>query len=283
MGSGNNSLAYCIPLGVFLRWPQPHFRVTMNLRDKWRVWIVLTVAAVGVIGSLFVPRIPQDPAYHQFVDDRTLLGIPNFWNVVTNIPFVLVGIFGLARLSRVVALRSGYLIICIGIVLVAVGSSYYHYAPSMKSLVWDRLPMTIVFMALFSTIIEDRVSSRVGKTLLWPLIVVGAASVGYWHLSELQGNGDLRPYGLVQFLPLVLIPLILVLFPSRGLRTSFLWWTLITYALAIIAEHFDLRIFETTGMISGHSIKHLLASLALLFFVLAYRGSIGAKGKAFIS
>ena len=247
--------------------------MTMNLRDEWRVWIVLTVAAVGVIGSLFVPRIPQDPAYHQFVDDRTLLGIPNFWNVVTNIPFVLVGIFGLARLSRVVALRSGYLIVCVGIVLVAVGSSYYHYAPSTKSLVWDRLPMTIVFMALFSTIIEDRVSGRAGKILLWPLIVVGAASVGYWHLSELQGNGDLRPYGLVQFLPLVLIPLILVLFPSRGLRTSFLWWTLITYALSKITEHFDLGIFETTGMISGHSIKHLLASLALLFFVLAYAGA----------
>ncbi len=249
----------------------------MSFRDEWRVWIVLTVAAVGVIGSIFVPRIPQDPAYHQFVDDRTLLGIPNFWNVVTNIPFVLVGIYGLARLSRVVALRSGYLIVCVGIILVAVGSSYYHYAPSTKSLVWDRLPMTIVFMALFSTIIEDRVSGRTGKNLLWPLIVVGAASVGYWHLSELQGSGDLRPYGLVQFLPLLLIPLILVLFPSRGLRTSFLWWTLVIYGLSKIAEYFDLWIFEITGMISGHSIKHLLASLAILFFVLAYHESTDVK------
>ncbi len=79
----------------------------MSFRDEWRLWIILIVAVVGVIGLLFVPRIPQDPAYHQFVDVRTLLGIPNFWNVVTNIPFVLVGIFGLARLSRVVALRSG--------------------------------------------------------------------------------------------------------------------------------------------------------------------------------
>ncbi len=249
----------------------------MNLRDKWRVWIVLTVAAVGVIGSLFVPRIPQDPAYHQFVDDRTLLGIPNFWNVVTNIPFVLVSIFGLARLSKVVTLRSGYLIVCIGIVLVAVGSSYYHYAPSTTSLVWDRLPMTLVFMALFSTIIEDRVSRRAGKALLWPLIVVGAASVGYWYLSESQGSGDLRPYGLVQFLPLLLIPLILILFPSGALRLSFLWWTLVTYALSKVAEHFDLRIFEITGMISGHSIKHLLAALAILFFVLAYHEGTDVK------
>ncbi len=249
----------------------------MSFRDEWRLWIIFTIAAVGVIGSLFVPRIPQDPAYHQFADSRTLLGIANFWNVVTNFPFVLVGIFGLARLSRVIALRTSYLLVCLGLILVAVGSAYYHFSPTTKSLVWDRLPMTIVFMALFSAIIEDRVSSRAGKALLWPLIGVGAASVGYWHLSELQGNGDLRPYGLIQFLPMVLIPLILVLFPSRGLRTSFLWWTLISYALSKITEHFDLGIFETTGMISGHSINHLLASLAILFFVLAYHEGTDVK------
>ena len=255
----------------------------MSFRDEWRLWIILTVAVMGAIGALFVPRIPQDLTYHQFADNRTVLGIPNFWNVVTNIPFVLVGLFGLARLSRVIALRSEYLIVCTGIILVAVGSSYYHYAPSTTSLVWDRLPMTIVFMALFSAIIEDRLSGRAGKILLWPLIVVGAASVGYWYLSELQGNGDLRPYGLVQFLPLVLIPLILSLYRSGGLCAVFLCWTLITYALAKIAEHYDQSIFEIPGTLSGHSIKHLLASLAILFFVLAYRGSIGGRAEGFQS
>ena len=105
----------------------------MSFRDEWRVWVILAVAAVGVIGSLFVPRIPQDPSYHQFADDRILLGIPNFRNVVTNIPFVLVGILGLARVSKVVALRSGYLIICIGIVLaVAVATSTSHSSWVMR-------------------------------------------------------------------------------------------------------------------------------------------------------
>ena len=249
----------------------------MSLRNEWRLWIILTVAVVGMIGSLFVPRIPQDPAYHQFADHRTIFEIPNFWNVVTNIPFVLVGLFGLARLSKVVALRSGYLIVCLGIILVGVGSAYYHLAPSTPTLTWDRLPMTIVFMALFSAILEDRVSSRAGKILLWPLIVVGAASVGYWHFTELQGNGDLRPYGLVQFLPMVLIPMMLILFPVGALRLSLLWWMLVSYGLSKIAEHFDVWIFAATGMISGHSIKHLLASLAILIFVLAYHGSIDVK------
>ena len=82
---------------------------------------------------------------------------------------------------------------------------------------------------------------------------------------------------------MVLIPLILVLFPSRSLLTSFIWWTLVIYALSKIAEYFDLWIFGITGSISGHSIKHLLASLAILFFVLAYNGSVGARDKAFIS
>ncbi len=252
----------------------------MDPRDGWRLWIVLTIAAVAVIGLLFIPRIPQDPAYHRFADDRILFAVSNFCNVVTNIPFVLVGLFGLPRRSQAAALRTGYLIVCLGVVLVGMGSAYYHLAPSTPTLTWDRLPMTIVFMALFSTIIENRVSSRAGKILLWPLIVVGAASVGYWHLSELQGNGDLRAYGLVQFLPMVLIPLILILYPSGSLRSSFLWWMLVTYVLSKIAEHFDVWIFEATGTISGHSMKHLLASLAVWCFLLSYRGSVGVQDQA---
>ena len=242
--------------------------------------MILTVAVVAVVGVLLLPPIPQNPAYHQFADDRSVLGIPNFWNVVTNIPFAVVGVFGLTRLSKIVALRSGYLVVCLGIVLVGVGSAYYHYGPSTPSLVWDRLPMTLVFMALFSTIIEDRVSNRTGKVLLWPLIAVGAASVGYWYLSEIQGNGDLRLYGLVQFLPMLLILLILVFFQSGGLRTAFLWWTLITYTLAKIAEHFDKWIYDMTGTISGHSIKHLLASLAILWIVLAFHGRTSVKSES---
>lgn len=251
----------------------------MSIREKWRLWIILTVAAVGVIALFFVPRIPQNPAYHEFADNRSVFGISNFWDVVTNIPFVVVGIFGWLRASRLVVLRTGYVIVCLGIVLVGVGSAFYHLAPSTQALTWDRLPMTIVFMALSSLIIEDRVWRRCGKIFLWPLILVGATSVGYWHVSELQGKGDLRPYGLVQFLPMVLIPLFLILFRPGRLCSAFLWWTLVMYASSKIAEHFDLWIFEMTGMISGHSVKHLLASLAILCFVLANpQGSAENRG-----
>ncbi|MCX7036659.1 MAG: hypothetical protein NT064_08755 [Proteobacteria bacterium] len=39
---------------------------------------------------------------------------------------------------------------------------------------------------------------------------------------------------------------------------------LAVYALAKVAETFDTQIFELTGLFSGHSLKHLLASLAAL-------------------
>ena len=90
--------------------------------------------------------------------------MPNFWNVVTNLPFLLVGAFGLARLGRLrrPALRTGVQVFAAGVALVAFGSAYYHLAPSNATLVWDRLPMTVGFMALFSLIVRDRLSESLG-------------------------------------------------------------------------------------------------------------------------
>ena len=92
--------------------------------------------------------------------------------------------------------------------------------------------MTVAFMALFSAVIQDRVSERLGRTLLWPLVIVGVATIAWWYWSELAGHGDLRPYAVVQFLPMLLIPLMLLLFRGRGLRDAWLWATLAAYVLA---------------------------------------------------
>jgi Ceramidase len=199
------------------------------------------------------------------------LGLANFWNVLSNAPFLLVGGFGLSRLSQLssAAPRMAYIVFCIGVMLVGLGSGYYHYSPSSQALVWDRLPMTIAFMALFSMVVQDRVSQRLGSGALWPLIVAGAASVGYWYWSELQGQGDLRAYVLIQFLPMLLIPLILLLFAGKALNAAMLWATIGTYALGKVAEHFDREILDALGVISGHSIKHLLGALAVLWAVMA--------------
>jgi len=234
------------------------------MRLAWSAAAV-TIAAVGAV--FLLPPVPQDPGYHDFADRVSLVGIPNFWNVVSNLPFVLVGILGLRDLPKLqphLPVPAGILF-SLGAILVGAGSAYYHLAPGNGTLVWDRLPMTIAFMALFSLVISDRISVSAGRWLLWPLVFAGVASVLYWDWSELQGQGDLRAYGLVQFLPMVLIPLMLTMARGSGLRAPWLWATLVTYALAKLAEYFDAGIYAATGLLSGHSVKHLLGALAIFF------------------
>ncbi len=240
-------------------------------RKNWRGWFLGAVAVGGIAAAFWLSPIPQDPTYHEFADRRTLFGTPNFWNVSSNLLFVLVGAFGLSKFSRLQpsSPRSAYVVFCIGVVLVGFGSAYYHYTPSTQALVWDRLPMTVVFIALFSMVVRDRISEQLGNGMLWPLVLAGVASVGYWYWSELQGRGDLRAYGVIQFLPMLLMPLMLIICIGKGLSTSWLWSTLGTYTLAKVAEHFDKVIYDTTGIVSGHSIKHVLASLAVLWAVFA--------------
>jgi hypothetical protein len=108
-----------------------------------------------------------------------------------------------------------YIFLFIGVMLTALGSSYYHLRPNDTHLVWDPLPMTIGFMALFTSTISERISFRWGLRLLWPLIIVGIVSVEYWYLTDLQrAGGDLRFYVDVQFYPMLAIPLMVWFFPS---------------------------------------------------------------------
>lgn len=241
------------------------------LRRHLPVWlaVAVTVLASAVVFSL--APIPQDPAYHTFADRLALFGIPNFWNVASNLPFLAVGAYGLYTLPRLQPqlATSSYLVFCLGGMLVGFGSAFYHYAPGNDALTWDRLPMTIAFMGLFSIVIEDRVSTVLGRRLLWPLVFAGVASVLYWDWTELQGRGDLRAYGLVQFLPMLLIPLLLITGKCRGLRVAWLLATLGTYGLAKLAEQFDGAIYAANGLISGHSLKHVLGALAVFWAVRA--------------
>ncbi len=234
--------------------------------------LIGVVTAAAIAAAFWLDRIPQDPGYHEFADGSALFGVPNFWNVVTNLPFLFVGVAGFALRSRlrVQTQQVQYVVFCIGVALVGLGSAYYHWAPSTPTLVWDRLPMTVAFMALFSAVIQDRVSERLGRVLLWPLVIAGVASIAWWYWSELTGHGDLRPYAVVQFLPMLLIPLMLLLFRGRGLRGAWLWATLAAYVLAKVAEYFDAAIYGANGLLSGHSIKHLLAALAVWWAIRAF-------------
>jgi hypothetical protein len=249
--------------------------MTEARRQRVKVIFILGVVLVAMIVMFYIPRIPQDPSYHNFVDQRRLFGIPNFWNIATNIPFIIAGALGLYVCNPNVPhggipeLGSGYRVFFLGILLVGFGSAYYHYNPSTQTLLWDRLPMTVAFMAFLCVIIGEHISVRVANKLLAPTLMTGLGTVIYWHVTEAMGVGDLRPYGLVQFLPMVLIPLILVLFPSRLSNNGYIWVVLGAYVASKIAEHQDATVYHISGIISGHSVKHLFASSGALLMVLA--------------
>lgn len=231
--------------------------------------VALSVAAAAAL-ALHGP-IPQDPGYHRFADVRTIAGIPNFWNVVSNLPFLLVGLYGLSRAARLAEprTRAGYVALCIGIAAVAFGSGAYHWAPSNATLVGDRLPMTVAFMAFFALLLDERVVDDPRHRGLAALLVAGVASVAYWNVTEARGAGDLRPYALVQFLPMLLVPLTLALRPARWLDTRWLVAALAGYAAAKGLEQGDAPVYDALGVVSGHSLKHVAAALAAACIVRA--------------
>ena len=242
-----------------------------TLSHRSRVAIIAAVAIMVLAGACLVPPIPQDPAYHEFADPRPLWGLANFGDVISNAPFLLVGALGLAFLfkrstraeARLGALRLPFLIYFAGVGLVAVGSAYYHADPTNETLFWDRLPMTVAFMALFLAVIVDRIHEKSGPVLLPLLIVMGIASVIYWSTTETSGQGDLRPYAVVQFFPMLAIPLICILFAPRSLNARYVVIMFCFYGMAKVFEHFDQGVFELLGHgVSGHSLKHLSAAAA---------------------
>ncbi len=243
----------------------------------FRLYPLLGITLLGLLGAVLVSPIPQDQAYHNFADQRNILGVPNFWNVATNIPFVLVGIMGIRSLiqNSLPALLPGifhfYLVFFGGVSLVGLGSGYYHLWPSNETLVWDRLPMAITFMAFFAIVISEFISEKFGKWVFLPLLLLGAISVGYWNITELRGEGDLRPYALVQFLPMLLIPVILLSFTPRFSHISLIWALLATYLFAKGAEMGDKSLYKILEGLSGHSIKHLFSALGPYFFFLALK------------
>lgn len=238
---------------------------------KNRAGLLVLLSVIAAVGLFTRGPIPQDLAYHQFADTKEIAGVPNFWNVVSNLPFLVVGLLGLSRYRALVhnESKSGYLFLCAGVFLVGLGSGYYHHAPSNATLLWDRLPMTVAFMALFSMLLGERVIARYRGACLGLLVLLGISAALYWSWSESLGRGDLRPYALVQFLPILLMPLILLLFPARYFNGRLLFLAFGLYFLAKALEHFDRQIWNLSGFIGGHPIKHVAAAAAVFCIIYA--------------
>ncbi|MDH5260447.1 MAG: ceramidase [Gammaproteobacteria bacterium] len=239
---------------------------------SWRVALLILVGAGVIIAVAMADPVAQDPLYHLFADQRALANIPNFLNVMSNLPFLVVGILGwivIMRSPEVIlpGTKPSWMIFFTGVALTAFGSGYFHLNPNNDTLVWDRLPMTVSFMSLVSIIIAEYFSPALGRKTLPALLLAGIASVVYWAFTESLGHGDLRPYALVQFLPMLLIPLIILLYPTRSDLGRYVWWMIGFYVAAKVFEQLDGAIYVGGHMLSGHTLKHLAASLAPLSLV----------------
>ena len=234
-----------------------------------RAWIVLSGCGLLALAVLLLaPRVPQPADYHRFADERMMFGVPNAFDVLSNAGFTVVGVLALVALMRSALNMTrdehrAYTVLFAGVLLTSAGSAYYHLAPDNARLVWDRLPMTLGFMGLLSAVLGERVSARACRVSLVPLLCLGAASVVYWYLTEIRGAGDLRPYLLVQFLPLVAIPVMIAVLPARYTLGSLFFAALGLYGVAKICELWDVAIFSATGFVSGHTLKHLLSAAGI--------------------
>lgn len=237
-------------------------------REGPRQRLVLAAWAAAGVALAFGDRLAQDHRYHAFADGRTLLGIPNAANVLSNAAFLAAGLAGTAVVlrRRGAAERAGgraaWLVLFLGVVAVAAGSSWYHLAPSNDTLFWDRLAMSVGFAGFVAALVGDRAGPRAGARVLAPLVAISAASVLHWVATEHAGAGDLRAYVLVQAGSVAAVPIVLARFPRRE-GTAGWCGAAALYLAAKVAEAADGAVLRATGIVSGHTLKHLLAALAI--------------------
>ncbi|MFM9972737.1 MAG: ceramidase domain-containing protein [Burkholderiales bacterium] len=240
-----------------------------------RMRVVAVLVALGVVAAFFVGPLRQ-PGYINFADSRDCLGVPNFANVASNLAFLLVGLYGLWRLQKPRLESFGdpfevrvYRWLFAGVVLTAFGSAYFHWAPDNPRLFWDRLPITLVLMSLLCATFAERIGLEYARRWFVPLMILGPLSALHWRWTVSIQAEDLRVYGLVQFLTLTIV-MVLQAFSSRYRGAPWIAYGLAIYMVAKVFEVQDVNtLWITSGAISGHTVKHLLAAVSLLCIALS--------------
>lgn len=247
--------------------PAPTIDVPTRHFTQWlkHAPTLITVALIALL-ALHGP-IAQPAHYHDFADQSAAFGIPHAGDVLSNAGFALVAIWGWLTLRPRRAsepLRAGwpgYRLFLIGLLLTAFGSAFYHLAPGNGRLIYDMLAIALVCAGLIAGVRGDTMRSNGGVEVV-VVALYAVASVAWWAFTDLNGAGDLRPYLLLQGLALILIPLWQAIY--RAPRTDRLAFAAAMglYVLAKAAEVFDHEIAAALGFITGHTLKHLIATAA---------------------
>jgi hypothetical protein len=262
------------------------FLPTLSRRERA---LLFTFALLALV-ALFGPALPAaDVAIASvFADNRTWHGLPNAMDVLSNLPFLLIGCWGLYRLNRIDRAHQQALaqfplappasdppdntldcawLFFAGLIATAAGSAFYHLLPDAPRLAADRAGMAVAFAGLIGIAVCERVSQRAGWPAAWFVLTTGLLAA-----EVVQETGNVLPWALVQFGGMALVLTLALATPMRGAVGLKLGWVIFFYVVAKAFELADHQIYEASGhLISGHSLKHLVAALAGLPVLAALR------------
>ncbi|MFL6658071.1 MAG: hypothetical protein ACJ8GW_08380 [Massilia sp.] len=222
--------------------------------------LALYLGGFLILAMVIYGPIAQLANYHHFADQRTLLGIPHAGDVLSNLGFLIAALYGAYRMVAARRYDSAEAMFSGALLLTAIGSSCYHLAPDNARLIWDRLPIALACAALLAGGLRD---AYPGVRLALPVLAVyGMLSVFWW-----SATGDLRPYLLMQVAPLLLIPALQWQYGAPTPKRTAFFAAVVLYVVAKMFELADVAAFEALHVMSGHTIKHVLAALAALILV----------------
>lgn len=242
--------------------------------QTFRTRLPLLVTLCAVTAMLVHGPIAQLADYHDFADKRIWQSMPNAADVLSNLGFFIVGAWGMLRMRTAAPTlpgMSGYRLFLISLMLTALGSTFYHLAPDNSRLIWDRLPIALACAGLLAGVRAQTHGG--GRHDVMLLAALAVFSVAWWHITGRYGDGDLRPYLLLQGLPLVLIPLWLWIYRAPRIDWMYFGGAIIMYIAAKAAELHDRDVMAATGILSGHTLKHLLATGAAALLTLRITAS----------
>jgi hypothetical protein len=235
--------------------------------------LYLASLLVFIIAAISYGPISQPQEYHDFADDREFLSIPNALDVMSNLVIIYPGIVGLALVHerRKNSQLSDdevsiHITLFSGMILTFAGSVWFHLDPNDSTMLWDRLGMSVVIGSCISLLIHDMYDRGLAGKVHLPIVVLSLISVLWWPVFD-----DLRFYFIVKHHPFILFPILLFYGNRIYDKVSGYYWGLSMFILATVFEFTDLQIFEITGFISGHTLKHIFAGIGLWFVMAMIR------------
>lgn len=238
------------------------------MNNKKNLFLFILTTFLLTILWQYLPSSDKD-SYFLFADNLTRFGINNCSDVLSNLGFLVASIYGLFILKSSnkipISYKTPLITIIVGAFLTCFGSAYFHNNPNSDTLFWDRMPMTIGFSGVVILMLMDRLHyHKLVIPLSIVLVMTGLLTVFGWHTKIFT----LRPYLIVQYGCLIFTFLTLLLTKPSYIKTGTMLFALSFYVLAKLTEKYDILIFNiTSNAISGHTIKHLLAAVAIFLIL----------------